>query len=204
LYNLGILENRKNNQVAAMNYFKKSIKEDSSYCPSYYQIGLIKYQQKQYSASLSNFRDAAMGTCMESAGAHYYQGLSLLGLKRYMGAQMKFDEIRKGFVTSGNAASLNLIAEVLKRQGVINQMQVPYRPGYAPQVQQPKQPGFQQDQQQQQQSQPQQPQQPQPQQSQQEEVIPLEKDAKKYKSYIDALKSDSPGIFDKFLEKKFK
>jgi hypothetical protein len=118
--------------------------------------------------------------------------------------QMKFDEIRKGFVTSGNAASLNLIAEVLKRQGVINEMQVPYRPGYAPQVQQPKQPGFQQDQQQQQQSQPQQPQQPQPQQPQQEEVIPLEKDAKKYKSFIDALKSDSPGIFDKFLEKKFK
>ena len=104
LYNLGILENRKNNQVAAMNYFKKSIKEDSSYCPSYYQIGLIKYQQKQYSASLSNFRDAAMGTCMESAGAHYYQGLSLLGLKRYMEAQMKFDEIDARFKTSEFAA----------------------------------------------------------------------------------------------------
>jgi hypothetical protein len=108
--------------------------------------------------------------------------------------QMKFDEIRKGFVTSGNAASLNLIAEVLKRQGVINEMQVPYRPGYAPQVQQPKQPGFQQNQQ---------PQPPQPQQSQQEAINP-EKDAKNNKSFIDALKSDSPGIFDKFLEKKFK
>jgi hypothetical protein len=93
--------------------------------------------------------------------------------------QMKFDEIRKGFVTTGNAASLNLIAEVLKRQGIINEMQVPYRPGYAPQVQQP----------QQQQLSPRQ----QQLQSQQQGFINPEKTDK---SYIDALKSNTPNIKD--------
>jgi len=98
--------------------------------------------------------------------------------------QMKFDEIRKGFVTTGNAASLNLIAEVLKRQGIINEMQVPYRPGYAPQVQQP-----QVQQPQQQQLSPRQ----QQLQSQQQGFINPEKTDK---SYIDALNSNTPNIKD--------
>jgi hypothetical protein len=93
--------------------------------------------------------------------------------------QMKFDEIRKGFVTTGNAASLNLMAEVLKRHGAINEMQIPYRPGYAPQVQQP----------QQQQLSPRQ----QQLQSQQQGFINPEKTDK---SYIDALNSNRPNIKD--------
>lgn len=104
LYNLGLLELRRKNSVAAMNYFNKSIKEDSSYCPSFFQIGLIQYERKQYNSSMKNFREATMGNCYESPAAHFYYGLSLSGLKRYNEARMKFDEIDAHFKNSEFAA----------------------------------------------------------------------------------------------------
>lgn len=105
LFNLGLLELKaKKNTVAAENYFKKSIKEDDNYCPSYYHLGLLQYQRKQYSSALKNFKEATMGTCYESPGPHYYQALSLMGLRRYEDARIKLDEIDTRFKRSAYAA----------------------------------------------------------------------------------------------------
>jgi type IV pilus assembly protein PilF len=97
-YNLGVLElMSKKNHVAAENYFKKSVKEDENYCPSYYQLGLIQYKRGQFNSALNNFKDAAMGTCYESPAPHYYQALSLIELKKYEEARIKLDEIDTRF-----------------------------------------------------------------------------------------------------------
>jgi Tfp pilus assembly protein PilF len=101
LYNLGILEiEGRKNSVAAENYFTKSIKEDDNYCPSYFQMGLIQFNRRQYSRSLKNFKEASMGTCFESPAPHYYQALSLMQLGRYMDARLKLDEIETRFKRS--------------------------------------------------------------------------------------------------------
>jgi type IV pilus assembly protein PilF len=100
LYNLGLLEMKRNDEVAAQNYFKKSVKEDANYCPSFFQMGLMQYNRKQFAQSLKNFKEASMGVCFESPAAHYYQGLSLTGLRRFNEARMKFDEIDARFKTS--------------------------------------------------------------------------------------------------------
>ena len=100
LYNLGLLEIKRNNLVAAENYFKKSTKEDGNYCPSFFQIGLLQYSRKQYTQAHKNFKEASMGVCYESPAAHYYQGLALTGLRRFNEARMKFDEIDARFKTS--------------------------------------------------------------------------------------------------------
>jgi type IV pilus assembly protein PilF len=93
-YNLGVIELQRKNSVAALNYFNKAVKEEVNYCPAYYQVGLIQYNQKQYNTALKSFKDATMGVCYEtSPAAHYYQALSLTGLKRFNEARLKYDEI---------------------------------------------------------------------------------------------------------------
>lgn len=103
-FNLGILEMQgRKNLVAAENYFKKSIKEDDNYCPSYYHLGLIQYERRQFNSALNNFKEATMGTCVESAAPHWYQALSLIELRRYDEARMKLDEIDTRFKKSVHA-----------------------------------------------------------------------------------------------------
>lgn len=103
-FNLGLLELQgKKNTVAAENYFKKSIKEDDNYCPAYFQLGLLQFQRRQHNSALNNFKEATMGTCVESAAPHYYQALSLIELRRFDEARMKLDEIDTRFKKSALA-----------------------------------------------------------------------------------------------------
>ena len=97
LYNLGVLAVQKNNSVEAENYFNKSVKEDDSYCPSYFQLGLLHYGRKQYKSAHKNFRESTMGTCYSSPAGHFYQALSLTKLRRYTDARLKYDEIDAKF-----------------------------------------------------------------------------------------------------------
>lgn len=104
-FNLGLIElsERKNN-VAAENYFKKSIKEDDNYCPAYYHLGLIQYNRRQFNSSLRNFKEASMGICYESPAPHYFQALSMIELRRYEDARIKLDEIDTRFKNSQYSA----------------------------------------------------------------------------------------------------
>lgn len=104
LYNLGLIEMQGNNDyVAAENYFKKSIKEDDNYCPSYHHLGLVQYQRRQFNSALKNFKEASMGICFDSPGPHYYQALSLIELRRYDEARLKLDEMSTRFKKSDYA-----------------------------------------------------------------------------------------------------
>lgn len=97
-YNLGLLEmDRKKNTAAAEDYFRLSLKEDSNYCPSQLKIGLIQYDRRKFNQALSTFREATLGTCYESPAPHYYQGLTLMELRRFDDARLKFEEINNRF-----------------------------------------------------------------------------------------------------------
>lgn len=117
-YNLGTIELKRKNIAAAENYFKRSVKEESNYCPSYLQLGIIQYNRKQYNQAYTSFKDASMGTCVESPAAHYYQGLTLTNLRRFNEARMKFDEIDAKFKKSEFAAKarmkMNELVEIEK------------------------------------------------------------------------------------------
>jgi type IV pilus assembly protein PilF len=97
-YNLGVLElDKKKNSLAAENYFKKSLEEDENYCPSYFQIGLIKYGQRKFNTALKNFKEASMGVCYEIPAPIYHQALALIELKEYDEARLKLDMIETRF-----------------------------------------------------------------------------------------------------------
>ena len=103
-YNLGLIEIRKKNTSAAENYFNRSVQEDSSYCPSLFEIGIIQYDKRLYSKSYQSFKEATMGTCFESPAPHYHQALSLIGLRRYNEARVKLDEVDARFGKSDFAS----------------------------------------------------------------------------------------------------
>ncbi len=104
LFNLGLIESQiKKNNVAAENYFKKSIKEDDNYCPAYHHLGLVQYNRRQYNSALKNFKEASMGVCVDSPAPYYYQALSLIELRRYDDARMRLDEIDTRFKKSDYA-----------------------------------------------------------------------------------------------------
>ena len=96
-YNLGIIEIEKSNSVAAENYFRKAITEDQNYCPASFQLGVIKYNRKDFRKALQLFKDATFGTCYNSPSAHYYQGLALIGLGNITDARIKLDEVNHRF-----------------------------------------------------------------------------------------------------------
>lgn len=97
LYNLGTIELKRERIAEAELYFKKSVKEEGNYCPSYLQLGLIQLKRGQNNSAYKNFREATMGTCFENPVAHYYQGVALTKMKRYTEARLKFDEIDAKF-----------------------------------------------------------------------------------------------------------
>lgn len=103
-YNLGLIEVRRQRTAEAVNYFKKSIKEETSYCPAYFQLGLLQFGNNQFQSANKNFREATMGTCYETPAAHYYQALTLTKLRRFNDARMKFDEIDAKFSKTEYAA----------------------------------------------------------------------------------------------------
>lgn len=104
LFNLGLIELQVHkDNVAAENYFKKSIQEDDNYCPSYHHLGLVQFNRRQFNSALKNFKEASMGVCFDSPAPFYYQALTLIELRRYDEARMKLEEIDTRFKKSGYA-----------------------------------------------------------------------------------------------------
>jgi tetratricopeptide (TPR) repeat protein len=105
-YNLGVLElEKKNNPKSAENYFKLSIKETEDYCPSHYKLGTIYYSRREFNKAYRSFREATMGTCLNSAAAHYQQALSMIELRKFTDARLKLDEVQTRFAKTPYAVS---------------------------------------------------------------------------------------------------
>ncbi len=97
-YNLGVLEyEKKNNPEQAEIYFKASIKETEDYCPSHYKLGSIYSGRREFHKAYRSYREATMGTCLNSAPAHYQQALVMIELRKFNDARIKLDEIQNRF-----------------------------------------------------------------------------------------------------------
>ena len=103
-YNLGVLEfEKRKNPDAAEKYFKQALKEDENYCPAFNQLGIIQFRRAQYNTAAATFKEGTRGVCVEFVANYYYHGLTLIELRRYEEARMRFDEIDARFKDSNFA-----------------------------------------------------------------------------------------------------
>lgn len=100
-YNLGILwlEQKKDSNQAEK-YFTLALKETEDYCPAHYKLGSIAFARRNFKKAYRSFREATMGTCLNSAAAHFNQALALIELREFNDARMKLDEIENRFKNS--------------------------------------------------------------------------------------------------------
>lgn len=102
-YNLGLLELEKRKVNSAVAYFKKSIKDNKSYCPSHYQLGVIASQSHNYHQAANSFQNAALGTCAKNPDPHFKEAEALLNLGETGKAILKFREVSDLFPKSNYA-----------------------------------------------------------------------------------------------------
>ncbi|MES2528030.1 MAG: tetratricopeptide repeat protein [Bdellovibrionota bacterium] len=100
-YNLGIISlEQKKDPKQAETYFNLSLKEAEDYCPAHYKLGSIAFAKRDFNKAYRSFREATMGTCLNSAAAHYQQAMAMIELRRFSDARMKLDEVENRFKNS--------------------------------------------------------------------------------------------------------
>lgn len=98
-YNLGVIELRKKNINQALVYFKKSVEEEETYCPSHMQIGHINFQQRNFKSSYEAYLSAGKGVCGADPTPIYYQALALIEAGDFSKARLKLDDLDARFGT---------------------------------------------------------------------------------------------------------
>jgi len=124
-YNLGILEIKRNQRLKAISYFKSSVDINENYCPSFFQLGRLYYDQANYKEALKMYREATMGTCYNNPEPHYRQALSLIKLNQYAEATIKLEEMTEKFaLTKYEAMARRALVKVnqLKNESYQNKM----------------------------------------------------------------------------------
>lgn len=119
-FNLGLISqiNRRDN-ISAIKYYEKSIKEDPNYCPSFFQMGIIQFKNRKFNSALKNFKESSMGTCYNTPSGHYHQALTLIELKRYNEARLKLESIESRF--KNTKFGVNARAKLLELNENVNQ-----------------------------------------------------------------------------------
>jgi type IV pilus assembly protein PilF len=99
--------------LLAEQQLKVATRENSTYCPAWFQLGLIQKERGDYAEAAESFRGSVMGTCYKNPQAHFEIAQLYLKAKELPQAKSKLLEIIELFPTSEWAkkseATLNLI-----------------------------------------------------------------------------------------------
>lgn len=102
-YNLALIDLAYNRKDLAMKNLLKSVNENDSYCPAYYQLGVLTTRKRNYHSALEYFKKASRGTCVSDPEPHYQEALTLVNLGEDQRALFKFKEIISSFPDSKQA-----------------------------------------------------------------------------------------------------
>lgn len=107
LYNMAILEFKRNDYRQGVTYLKRSLEENEFYCPSTYKYGMLAYERKNYSEALIRFKKAIKGNCYQNPAAHFYLGLSYIKNDKTLQGITQLEELRHRFPSSQYAEKAN-------------------------------------------------------------------------------------------------
>lgn len=101
--NLGKIYLQQGNLDQALIETEKAISEAEGYCPALLQKGRILMMKKDYGAAEKALEISIKGTCYQNVRAHYYKGLNLMKMRRYVRAEEVMEKIRVDFAKTGFA-----------------------------------------------------------------------------------------------------
>lgn len=101
-YNLGILEEKRNNMVAAHHYFSKSAKE-GSYCVAYYKLGQHSLNQSRHEEAIGHLKKSTLRGCFQNPEHHLLLAIAYFRSNKKSIAKIKFKEIMQNHPESNQA-----------------------------------------------------------------------------------------------------
>ena len=107
LYNLSLIELKKDRVNEAKILLNKSIAEKKDYCIAHLKLGQLEESEHQYQKALSHYRSAISGNCYNYPAPHYYLGNLYIQLQKPIAAQQKFRTLLRKFPDSHYAKISN-------------------------------------------------------------------------------------------------
>ncbi len=92
-YNLALINLKRKKVADAVEFLKKSLKENEDYCAGYFLLGGIYKSQYKYKDALDMFRRGSKGSCTNLPDPLYEQGLIYLEMNNSKQAKEKFQEV---------------------------------------------------------------------------------------------------------------
>lgn len=115
-YNLSLIELRRKNTVKALGHLESAVRAEESYCPAWFQKGMIDFQMRRFKDAQKNFLKAQQGLCTNDPGAIYWQAAAEIELGNYLNARMKLDDVQTRF---GNTAFGAMAQQKLSELNII-------------------------------------------------------------------------------------
>lgn len=89
-YNMALIYLREGSERKARIHLNQSLTESADYCPSYFLLGKLEYNVKNFNAAYENFHKAGLGTCFKEVAPVFWKGKTLLEQNRLFKAEQIF------------------------------------------------------------------------------------------------------------------
>ena len=118
-YNMALIFLREGSERKARIQLNKSLTENSDYCPSYFLLGKLDYNVKNFNVAFDNFHKASLGTCFKEIAPKYWKGKTLTEQNRLFKAEQIFRELMKKYPNSVYARRAAIELREIKRKEIL-------------------------------------------------------------------------------------
>lgn len=99
-YRRAIIYLRLNRPLLAEQQLKNSVRENKTFCPAWFRLGLIQKERGDYAEAAESFNGSVAGTCYKNPEAHYEIAQLFLKANDLKQARSKFLEVIQLFPSS--------------------------------------------------------------------------------------------------------
>ena len=118
-YNIGLIYLKLGEDKKAKEQLLLSNTQNQDYCPATYELGQLYFKQYKFNSALKWFTEGTKGKCFQNAGPAYMQGLTLLELKDFKAAKLKFQEVIERFSATRYSSMANLKLNEINNHKII-------------------------------------------------------------------------------------
>jgi type IV pilus assembly protein PilF len=120
-YNLASIELMRSNKEKAKTLLNESVAVNENYCPAFYKLGKLSFDEGNYKYAKKMFKEASMGLCYKIPEPQYYMALSLIKLNEYFEAEQVLESMMENFaLTKWESTAQNEILRLKKINSLEN------------------------------------------------------------------------------------